>query len=124
MTTPSQHSVDELLKYFWPYPYPQHLPPTTVTFHNGLPLDNNDTDHMLFQMSYNTFRTAIEAEKRAYALEARIEELDRLVFEETGISDVERFEYQNDGAPMLTIQPPYVSHRIAELRSKAKLEEK
>lgn len=56
-----QDSSSELLKYFWPFPYPEHLPPFEVIFSNGLPESDNDTDHMVFQIPFSTFKTAVEA---------------------------------------------------------------
>lgn len=52
---------DGLLEYFWPHPYPQHKPPTQVTFSNGLPTSDNDREHLVFVVPYHTFKTAINA---------------------------------------------------------------
>lgn len=38
--------------------------------------------------------------------------------EELDVTDVERFEYQHDGLPMVVIQPKYVERRLAALPHK------
>jgi hypothetical protein len=55
----SNYSKD-LLKYFWPFPYPEHLPPNQVVFSNGLPESDHDPDHMIFQMAYSHLIAAIQ----------------------------------------------------------------
>ena len=60
---------DELLKYFWPHPYPKSHPPTQVTFNNGLPESDRDRIHMWSSVSWHVFKTAVEAEVTRKQLE-------------------------------------------------------
>lgn len=53
---------------------------------------------------------------QAYTAEAVAKELEALTTTELDVTDVERFEYQNDGLPMLVIDVKQVERRIAALR--------
>lgn len=59
--TIDEPEVDSLLDYFWPSPYPQHLPPIQVAFSNGLSEGYKDTDHMVFVIPFNAFKSALLA---------------------------------------------------------------
>lgn len=51
---------NQLLEYFWPTPYPRHMPPIEVVFSNDIPKGDRDTDHMSFQISFSMFKLSIE----------------------------------------------------------------
>lgn len=78
MTQPSEIEK-ELLKYFWPQPYPQHSKPTQVIFSNGLTISDNDKEHKMFVIPFHTFKVVIDtlitqSEKQA-EIRGRIDEL-------------------------------------------------
>jgi hypothetical protein len=49
--------------------------------------------------------------------ELLVAELERLTTSEVDTTDIERFEYQHDGLPMLVIQPRQIEDRIRQLQA-------
>ncbi len=109
---------DELLKYFWPHPYPSSHPPLEVMFSNGLPTSNNDTVHKVLSVPYGTFEQAIKDLIR----DAKIDELMRLetpfIDEPTGHRTVDS-NFAGGERIMIHKYQSVIGSRIAALKEQA-----
>jgi hypothetical protein len=63
------------------------------------------------------YHAELKAAINAKITELVVAELERLTTSEVDITDIERFEYQYDGLPMLVIQPRQIEDRIAQLQA-------